>query len=223
MARSEERLREWAEAVELALPESFYEDVQTFYDALVQGNARMNLTRITDWDAYLVKHVIDSALAFVALPKLLTGRHRVADLGAGAGLPSVVLARANERLRVTAMDGTGKKMRWLQETATANGWENLQGVHGRAEDLGRGKPHAGNYDVVTARAVGPGVKVMRHGHQLVAPGGCMLLYKTSAQMEEEVAAVGDEAKKLGFLPDYSEIFELPGDAGTRAFWILRRA
>ena len=125
-------------------------------------------------------------------------------------------------MKVTAMDGTGKKMRWLQETAEANNWDNLQAIHGRAEELGRDKPHKGNYDVVTARAVGRGVKVMRHGHELLAPGGCMLLYKTPAQMEEEVAEVGEEAKKLGLSPDYSDIFELPGDAGTRAFWVLRR-
>ena len=109
MARNDALLTDWLVANDLSMPDSFVPDVRTFYEALLTGNAKMNLTRITDWEAYLTKHVIDSALALLAMPKLLTGRHRIADLGAGAGFPSVILARANHRLKVTARTAPARR------------------------------------------------------------------------------------------------------------------
>src|SRR5258708_27234954 len=83
---------------------------------LIDWNKRMNLTSIDEPGDIEVRHFLDSLTLVEALPrKVLSGRATVTflDVGAGAGLPGLPLAIVLPDLRVTLLEATQKKCRFL--------------------------------------------------------------------------------------------------------------
>jgi 16S rRNA (guanine527-N7)-methyltransferase len=162
-----------------------------FLDLLFQANTRMNLTRIADRKQAWTRHVLDS---LSLLPYLeATGAQNMLDLGAGGGFPGLPLAIVRPDLPVTLLEATGKKARFLAETATAMGLENVTVLSERAETLG--SPDGGGrfaWDVVTARAVGPLRVLLELALPLVVEGGYLLAIKgerAGKEIEQAAAAL----------------------------------
>ena len=132
-----------------------------YYHELLLWNQKFNLTSITDHDGVQTKHFLDSLAALPVLAEELeeslppTRRYHLVDVGSGAGFPGVPLKIAAPRLKLTLMDGTGKKVRFLESLVQTLGLDTTRVVQGRAEELGRATAHRGQYDLVTARAVAP--------------------------------------------------------------------
>ena len=196
-------------------PERFARLCGRFFELLTAANARMNLTRITSREEFEIKHVIDSLAAVRCFPELAASPLKIADIGCGAGFPSVILAAAFPQMRVTAIDSTHKKIAFVTETARELGLKNLFPVAGRAVELARQSPFSGAFDVVTARAVATADKICREGRGMLGPGGRFILYKTPGQADELRILRGDRGMKWSATPE----FELPGGAGTRLFLV----
>ncbi|RAP74269.1 16S rRNA (guanine(527)-N(7))-methyltransferase RsmG [Paenibacillus montanisoli] len=127
------------------------EQFQTYYELLVEWNEKMNLTGITEREAVYEKHFYDSVTLsfFVKMDQASS----LADIGSGAGFPSIPLKICFPHLRVTIVDSLNKRIQFLQHVVQALKLEQVQCVHGRAEDIARLAPHRDAYDIVTARAV----------------------------------------------------------------------
>ena len=153
------------------------------YELVVATNAKFNLTRITTPADAAVKHYADS-LVLLATGWVEGGeRLRVLDVGTGAGFPAVPLAIVKESWQVTAIDGTGKKARFVEECAGSLGLKNLHGRHCRAEELARQGRET--FDLVLLRAVtqlGPGIEEVRG---LIGRTGSAVFYKSGQMSEEE--------------------------------------
>lgn len=123
----------------------------TYYELLVSWNEKMNLTGITEREAVYEKHFYDSVTLsfFMDMNKVKS----LADIGSGAGFPSIPLKICFPHLKVTIVDSLNKRILFLQHVVEALGLEQVTCVHGRAEDIGRLPAHRDTYDVVTARAV----------------------------------------------------------------------
>ncbi|SFB52990.1 16S rRNA (guanine527-N7)-methyltransferase [Cohnella sp. OV330] len=124
---------------------------ESYYRLLVEWNEKMNLTGITERGAVYEKHFYDS-LTLGALPEAVSARS-MADIGAGAGFPSIPFKIAFPQLEVTIVDSLAKRIRFLQTVVDELQLGNVTLVHGRAEDIGRLGEHRDRYDLVTARAV----------------------------------------------------------------------
>ncbi len=165
-----------------------------FLDLLTEANARMNLTRIVERDEAWSRHVLDS---LTLLPYIeAAGARHLLDLGSGGGFPGVPLAICRPDLPVTLLEATGKKARYLAETATALGLENVTVLSERAETLG--SPDGGGraaWDVVTARAVGGLPVLLELALPLVSDGGRLLAIK-GARAEQEIAESGEALRTL---------------------------
>ncbi len=120
-------------------------------DLLLDWNQRMNLTAIAAPAEIAIKHYLDALTLAQVIPRF--AGLRLIDVGTGAGFPGLALAIAYPRLRVTLMDSTGKKLRFIDAAGQALGLKNIQTLHARAEDAGRHQAHRERYDIVTARAV----------------------------------------------------------------------
>jgi 16S rRNA (guanine527-N7)-methyltransferase len=148
-------------------------------DELELGNAKFNLTAIRDRPGMLHKHVLDS----LSLQPYLRGS-RVADIGTGAGFPGLPLALINPERRFTLVEATGKKARFVEQTAQVLGCANVQVVHSRAESY---RPFE-LFDTVVARALSSLADFAAYAGHLCAPDGRLLAMK-GKRPDEEISAL----------------------------------
>jgi 16S rRNA (guanine527-N7)-methyltransferase len=127
-------------------------------------------------------HIADS-LSALEVPGVREAG-RIADLGAGAGLPGLVLAIALPQAEVTLVESVGKKCAWMERTAEALGLENVRIACARIEEL-EGAP----FDVVTARALGALPLVCEYAAPLLREGGVLVAWKGEVGEGEEVDAL----------------------------------
>jgi 16S rRNA (guanine527-N7)-methyltransferase len=148
-------------------------------DGLEEANTQFNLTAIRDRLGMLRKHVLDS----LSLQPYLRGT-RLADVGTGAGFPGLPLAIVNPDRRFSLIEATGKKARFVAQTAERIGCSNAQIVHARAETY---RPLE-LFDIVMARALSSLADFVAYAGHLCAPGGRLLAMK-GKRPDAEISAL----------------------------------
>lgn len=169
---------------------------EAYYHLLVEWNEKFNLTALTGYTEVQIKHFLDSLSAAPLLIAGHTNGKRLLDVGAGAGFPGIALAIAFPELRVTLLEATGKKVRFLDEVARALPLENADAVHGRAEEFGQNAKWRGAYDYVTARALSEMRTLVEYALPFARLGGCVIAYK-AVGAEEETAKAARGIETLG--------------------------
>ena len=136
--------------LEFQLTDRQSEQFYRYYEMLVETNKVMNLTAITEFPDVLVKHFVDSG----ALMKVfdLKQCQKVIDIGTGAGFPGIPLKILFPHLRVTLLDSLNKRIKFLGQVVEELGLENVELLHGRAEDYARQKEYRERYDLCVSRA-----------------------------------------------------------------------
>lgn len=148
-------------------------------ERLLAVNAVMNLTAITDPHEIILKHYADS----LRVAKYLPQGAAVADVGCGAGFPTLPLALARPDLALTAIDSTDKRIVFVRETAAMLGLSGVTAVTARAEEAGAGDLR-GKFDCVTARAVARLPVLCEFCIPLLRVGGEFLPMKGKSGAEE---------------------------------------
>lgn len=131
-------------------------------------------------------HVADS-LSGLELEPLRTAT-RIADLGAGAGFPGLVLALALPRARVDLVESVGRKCEFIERSITAAAIENARVVCDRAESWAAATaPEGGRelYEIATARAVGRLSTLAELASPLLVKGGALVAWKGRRDADEE--------------------------------------
>ena len=194
-------------------------DMQTqqlndYYKLLVEKNKVMNLTAITEYDEVVIKHFVDSAAIVKALD--LSKIKNVIDVGTGAGFPGMVLKIIFPELKVTLLDSLNKRINFLNDVIDKLELNNVEAVHGRAEDAAHNKGYREKYDLVVARAVTNMSSLSEYCIPFAKVGGKFIAYK-SDDCRDEVAQAGNAIKILG--GDAPEVvkFTIPDTDITRSF------
>ncbi|MBI3760934.1 MAG: 16S rRNA (guanine(527)-N(7))-methyltransferase RsmG [Chloroflexi bacterium] len=188
---------------------------QAYADELVEWNAKFNLTAITDPEGIQIKHFLDSLacrLAFRAASA--SPAATVIDIGTGAGFPGIPLKIVCPAIRLTLVEATGKKVKFLEHIIARLGLSGVTAVKARAEEIGRDPAHRERYDWAVARAVAEMPTLVEYLLPLVRLGG-----KCLAQKGEGAPAETQTAEKalriLGGQLNQLIAVELPGVAETR--------
>ena len=126
-------LEEAAKRAGVGLTAAMLEQTICYVDLLREANRKMNLTSIINDEPVARLHFEDSWRAAAHIPQ---GVHLI-DVGTGAGFPGMALALVRPDLRVTLLDATLKKVKFLQEVAGQLELDRVTAVQGRAEELGR--------------------------------------------------------------------------------------
>jgi 16S rRNA (guanine527-N7)-methyltransferase len=155
-------------------------------------------TSVSDPEAALEVHVADS-LSALEVSELVRAR-RIADIGAGAGFPGLVLAIALPRAQVDLIESAGRKTAVMDRLIQAAEIPNARSITARAEDYARVAPALGGgseaYDAVTARAVGSLAVLVEYAAPLLRPDGVLVAWK-GARDEAEEASGTVAAEQVG--------------------------
>ena len=179
-----ELLTAGAHELNIALTSHHLAAFETCFQELTTWNQRFNLTAITDREAVLVRHFLDSLSCLKALPRAeLSAGAKVIDVGTGAGFPGLPLKMVCPGMRLTLLEATHKKVTFLENVVRVLGLEGVEVIHGRAEDLGQNPGHRERYDWALARAVAEMPTLAEYLLPLVRVGG-----KALAQKGEGAAA-----------------------------------
>ena len=172
-------LRDGAGALGLTLDDAQLAAFGRCCDLLLEKNAVMNLTAITEPAEVARLHFLDS----LALLRLADFRgKRVVDVGCGAGFPGVPLLIGEPSIRLSLLDSTAKRMQWLSdELLPALGLE-AECLTGRAEELIEGRRET--YDLCVSRAVARLNVLCELCLPYVKVGGSFLAMKGAAAEDE---------------------------------------
>jgi 16S rRNA (guanine(527)-N(7))-methyltransferase RsmG len=188
-----ESLKDYARHYNIELTDKMISDFQAYLDLLLEWNETMNLTAITEPDEVVVKHFLDSLLALDA--REIPPGASLIDVGTGAGFPAIPLKIVRPDLRVTLLDGTDKKLRFLRAVSERLGQEN-QTQHARAEEAARIPGYRECFDVITARAVASLPVLCEYCLPFAKPGGVFLALK-GPDADRELAEARNAIKRLG--------------------------
>ncbi len=144
---SASKLNSAAATLELSLSGEQVTKLLAYLDLIQKWNKVYNLTAIRDPAEMLTHHLLDSLAIVAPLIRQTAGASvNMLDVGAGAGLPGVVVAICCSQINVTCVDAVAKKMAFVQQVATELKLPNLKALHSRVEVL------TTKFDVITSRA-----------------------------------------------------------------------
>jgi 16S rRNA (guanine527-N7)-methyltransferase len=155
-------------------------------------------TTVSDPEAALEVHAADSLSGLEV--SALASASRIADLGAGAGFPGLVLAIALPRAQVDLVESSGRKTAVIDRLIQAAELPNARSVTARAEELARVPAALGGgreaYDAVTARAVGALPVLVEYAAPLLRTDGVLVAWKGARDPAEERAGTA-AAERVG--------------------------
>ena len=150
------------------------EQLEKYYELLIEYNKVMNLTGITEKEDVYLKHFYDS----LTISKIidLNKEESLCDLGSGAGFPGIVIKIFYPKLKIVLVDSLNKRINFLNIVIKELGLQSIEAIHTRIEEYA--KENKEKFDVVTARAVAPlnillelGVNLVKVGKHFVAMKG----------------------------------------------------
>lgn len=150
MRQAEVVLREGLLTLSLALDESQVGQLLDYLELIKKWTGVYNLTAVRDPVEMVTHHLLDSLAVIGPLQKRLqhfSGPVRLLDVGAGAGLPGVVIAIACPAIDVYCVDAVAKKAAFIQQVAASLKLSRLHSMHARVESL-QGR----YYEVISSRA-----------------------------------------------------------------------
>lgn len=177
-----------------SLTEQQIEQFVIYYDVLIDWNQKINLTAIEDQTEVAYKHFIDSVYMQRVVPDL---QHKsLIDIGTGAGFPGVPLKIMEPQLQLTLFDSLNKRILFLQALCEQLKLEQVNTVHGRAEEFGQKPEYRGQYDIATARAVAHLPVLLEICLPFVKKNGLFVALK-GPELENEIKESSHALQQLG--------------------------
>ena len=191
----------------VTLNDTQLEQLDKYYELLVEWNSFMNLTGITDYEEVMLKHYLDSLV--LKLPIVVDNSHiKLIDVGTGAGFPGLPLKIAYPDTKVVLFDSLNKRIKFLDEVINQLSLKGVQTIHGRAEDGGRKTELREQFDVSVSRAVADLSVLAEYNLPFVKVGGYFVAYK-SGDVDAEVEKSKKAVSILGGVVEKVDKFTLP--------------
>lgn len=190
-------------------------DLETYYNMLINYNSHTNLTRIIDKEEVYLKHFYDS---LTLLKEVKLSNQSLLDVGTGAGFPGLVLKIVFPNLKVTLVDSLNKRIIFLNQIIEELGLDNIKAVHERAEDYIKNNREL--FDIVTSRAVANLSLLSELCLPFVRVGGYFIAMK--AEAKEEIKLASNAIKTLGGVIRRTVQFKLYNDECDRTLILIEK-
>ena len=190
-----------------------------FYELLVEWNRVMNLTGITEYEEVNEKHFVDSLSIVKAVD--MNQVKSVIDIGTGAGFPGIPLKIAFPHLKVVLLDSLNKRIKFLNTVIEELNLENIETIHGRAEDFAKQAEYREQFDLCVSRAVANLATLSEYCIPYVKRDGLFVPYK-SGEIDQEVEQSKKAVHVLGGKIENVVKFQLPGTEIGRSFVNIKK-
>ncbi len=131
------------------------------------------------------------------------------DVGTGAGFPGVPMKIANPTMEITLLDSLNKRIQFLDVVADDLGLENVELIHGRAEDFGQNPDYRETYDAAISRAVADLAVLSEYVLPFIRVGGFFVAQKSINAVDEIEQAKNAIGVLGGQIRDIIEV-KVPG-------------
>ena len=201
-------IRKGSDALEVSIDDGTAAALWTLVERLLRWNRKINLVGPCDATQAIDRHVHDG----LGMLRLLDDEDVRAvatewtDVGAGAGLPGLVLAIARPSLRLRLVEPIGKKVAFMRDIATSLDLTGVAVIQSRLEALGPGSAPG-----AMSRATFPPIEWVERARDLVVPGGLIAV----SMGGDPVEAVVEEAWRV-------DRFKLPISGAGRTTALVRR-
>lgn len=198
------------------LSEKQLEQLEEFYNLLIEYNEKVNLTRITEKKDVYLKHFYDSLTLIKAID--LTKGLTICDVGTGAGFPGIVLKICFPQLKVTLVETLQKRVRFLYLVKEKLNLRDLFICKERAEIFAIN--NRSKYDLVTSRAMARLNILNEMCIPLLKVNGYFIPMKGSIEGELEEAS--NSIKELNSELENVISFTLPIENSIRNLVIIKK-
>lgn len=175
-------LNDGIDALDLPLWAAQREQLMDYLALMAKWNGVYNLTSLRDPMQMVTHHLLDSLAAVSAFE----GAKKVLDVGAGGGLPGIVLAIARPDMQVSLIDTVHKKTAFLTQVKAELGLKNVTVYTMKVQDL-----TAGPFDVITSRAFADLSDFVNWSGHLLEEGGRFIALKGTAPADEQERLPGE--------------------------------
>ena len=200
----------------IKLSKMHLEQLEEFYNLLIDYNEKVNLTRITEKEDVYLKHFYDSLTLIKAVD--LTEELNLCDVGTGAGFPGIVLKICFPQLKITLVETLQKRVRFLYLVKEKLNLRDLFICKERAEIFA--KNNRNKYDVVTSRAMARLNILNEMCIPLVKENGYFIPMKGSIEGELEEAS--NSIKELNSSLENIISFNLPVENSNRNLVVIKK-
>ena len=192
------------------------EQLNRYYELIVEYNKVMNLTGIIEKEQVYLKHFYDSLTIAKVID--LNKEETLCDIGTGAGFPGIVLKIIFPNLKITLIDSLNKRIEFLKIVIKELNLENIEAIHTRAEEYA--KENIEKFDVVTSRAVAPLNILLELSIPLLKINKYFISYK--GNISREIIESENALKQLDSKIDKIEEFELPKENSNRTIIKIKK-
>lgn len=198
------KFRNSMNSIGIELTNSQLNAFETYYDMLIDRNKVMNLTAITEFDEVMDKHFLDSVYLFRSIK--LEANYKLIDIGTGAGFPGIPLKIVFPELKITLLDSLNKRVGFLNDVIDELNLNDIEAIHGRAEDIARDKTYRASYDIAVSRAVANLSTLSEYCLPFVKIGGKFVSYKSgdcADEVDNAKAAIHLLGGKINKIDEFS--------------------
>ena len=206
---NKDRFIEEVENLGIEITDKKLNQLEKYYELLIEYNKVMNLTGITEKNEVYLKHFYDS----LTISKIidLNNENTLCDLGSGAGFPGIVIKIFYPNLNIVLVDSLNKRINFLNIVIKELGLGNITAIHSRIEEYA--VQNKEKFDVVTARAVAPLNILLELGINLVKVGKYFIAMKGNIENEPDYS---NATKKLDCSLGNVVKFKLPIEESNRS-------
>ncbi len=201
------------------LDDNAIEKFDKFYNLLQEWNYKIDITKIVDEEEVYIKHFLDSLL--ITKSGVIEKNQKIIDVGTGGGFPGIPLKIYNDTLSFTLLDSLKKRINFLDIVTEDLKLENVENLHGRAEEIARKEEYREKYDVATSRAVANLQTLLEYCLPFVKVGGYFIAMK-GPNFKEELKDSKGAIKILGGVLDKVIEYELPLSLGQRSLIVIKK-
>jgi len=204
------------EKLNIILNDNQKEQLEKYYEYLIEYNSHTNVTAITDKEEVYLKHFYDSLT--LSITTNFNKLNNMLDIGCGAGFPGLVIKILFPHIKLTLLDSNNKKTTFCKNLVEKLNLDNVEIINERAEEFINNKREY--FDLVTARAVKNLPVLNELAIPYVKTNGLFIAMKSNIDNELKEGLKGIQVLGGKYLKTIN--LELPNNSGIRNFIIIKK-